>query len=219
MTTKRQRLGGTKNRAAREKALLSAASRLFARRGYEATTTREIAAEAGCAEGLIHRYFQSKAGLLLGLIRSRMSREIADINVKVRVAATLEADLLQVVDHELQRMWDDREFLKVVIPRAFLDANLGDVVRKTGPVSKSHLLVKRFRHFRECKDLSSREIEALAEFVGTIGFSFGFMRPAVLGDDRAHCRVLALTLARILLRAVPGKPIAPRKTRKLLSST
>jgi AcrR family transcriptional regulator len=58
-----------RNRVVRERALLAAASKLFASRGYEATTTREIAARAGCAEGLIHRYFKSKAGLLLAITK------------------------------------------------------------------------------------------------------------------------------------------------------
>jgi len=57
--------GRTRNRAAREAALITAAGKLFASRGYEATTTREIAACADCAEGLIHRYFKGKSGLLL----------------------------------------------------------------------------------------------------------------------------------------------------------
>ena len=57
-----------RNRESREAALLSAAGKLFAARGYEATTTREIAACAGCAEGLISRYFRGKAGLLRALI-------------------------------------------------------------------------------------------------------------------------------------------------------
>ena len=68
------RPGRVRNRAIREESLVAAAGRLFASRGYEATTTRQIASEAGCAEGLIHRYFQGKEGLLLALIRSRTSR-------------------------------------------------------------------------------------------------------------------------------------------------
>ena len=57
-----------------------AALKLFASKGYEATTTREIATCAGCAEGLIHRYFRSKAGLLSALIGHRISKEVADLD-------------------------------------------------------------------------------------------------------------------------------------------
>lgn len=43
--------------------LLDAARKLFARRDYRATTTREIAAAAGVTEYLLFRHFGSKAGL------------------------------------------------------------------------------------------------------------------------------------------------------------
>jgi AcrR family transcriptional regulator len=43
--------------------LLDAARRLFARRDYRSTTTREIAEAAGVSEYLLFRHFGSKAGL------------------------------------------------------------------------------------------------------------------------------------------------------------
>jgi len=41
--------------------------RLFAARGYEATTLREIATKAGVSPGLLYRYFPSKRAVLLAL--------------------------------------------------------------------------------------------------------------------------------------------------------
>lgn len=193
-----------KNRAAREEALISAASKLFSRLGYEPTTTREIAAEAGCAEGLIHRYFGGKAGLLLALIRSRIAREVADISTTVGVAETLEADFLHIMEYELQRMWDDREFLKVIVPRLMLNPALGQVVRKTGPIARDRLLVQRFKRFKECEHLSRRQLEAFADFIGIVGFMYGFIRPAVLGDNRSHSHGVALILAKMLICGISG---------------
>ena len=60
-----------RDRAGKQQALMMAAARLFAERGFEATTTREIAAAASCAEGLIHRYFGGKDGLFRALIEKR----------------------------------------------------------------------------------------------------------------------------------------------------
>src|ERR671920_2372972 len=40
--------------------ILEAALRLFAERGYEATTMRDVAREAGASLGLAYRYFASK---------------------------------------------------------------------------------------------------------------------------------------------------------------
>src|SRR5947209_19131009 len=52
--------------------LIEAAQRVMARRGFPATTTREIAAEAGVAEGTIYRYFEDKLDLCLAVVGDRL---------------------------------------------------------------------------------------------------------------------------------------------------
>ena len=52
--------------------LLAAAQELFAERGYERVTTREIAERAGVDATLIARYFGSKAGLYLAALRAEL---------------------------------------------------------------------------------------------------------------------------------------------------
>lgn len=49
--------------------ILDSAWELFAARGYEMTTMRDIAAAAGCSLGLTYRYFASKEDLALELYR------------------------------------------------------------------------------------------------------------------------------------------------------
>jgi len=51
----------------RRNQILDAAARLFARKGYKGATIREIACEAGVAEGTIYNYFDSKHDLLISL--------------------------------------------------------------------------------------------------------------------------------------------------------
>src|SRR5919112_1461015 len=55
-----------KARRTRER-ILGAALALFAERGYEATTMREVAREAGASLGLAYRYFASKEEFALAL--------------------------------------------------------------------------------------------------------------------------------------------------------
>src|SRR5689334_17139309 len=45
--------------------ILQAAQRLFARQGYDGTTTRDLAQAAGVAEGTLFRHFPNKKAILV----------------------------------------------------------------------------------------------------------------------------------------------------------
>ena len=57
----------------RRQQILDIASGLFARKGYQGTTTREIAEEAGVNEALLFRHFPSKENLYWTLIEESIS--------------------------------------------------------------------------------------------------------------------------------------------------
>ncbi len=61
----------------KKKIILDAAEKLFARYGYDATSTREIAEKAGANVAMISYYFGSKENLLNAIIE-RYSREVLD---------------------------------------------------------------------------------------------------------------------------------------------
>ena len=191
----------TRDRSARQEALIRAAKRLFASKGYEVTTTREIAAAAGCAEGLIHRYFKGKAGLLSAVIEYRVSREVVDLRHQLRPAPTLEQEFLQLVDWEVERMWEDRDFLCVVIPRALLDPSIRKVINRS-VTSRADAIGRRLKHFERCKKLTVTEFEALVQSVGMLGMSFGFLRSQALGQDHKSARKSAAITAKIILQGL-----------------
>lgn len=64
MTAEREDVRTRKGELARQR-LLASALRLFGARGYDATTMREIAAEAGYSPGLTYRYFRGKDELVM----------------------------------------------------------------------------------------------------------------------------------------------------------
>jgi AcrR family transcriptional regulator len=79
--TGRARRGG---RAQVEERALVAAQRLFAERGLQGTTVRDIASEAGVSHALIHRYLGSKDDILVAVIR----RNATPVLDRARSAAT-----------------------------------------------------------------------------------------------------------------------------------
>lgn len=191
--------------AAKRESLIVAATKLFARRGYEATRTAEIAARAGCAEGLIHRYFGGKKGLLLALIQQRVSKEVVELTDQLPIAPTLEEEVLQLVEWEVRNMWHDQDFLRVIISRALVEPHVGKVLSQAGLSRHVPAFVQRLKHFKQRHPLSDEEMEGLAQSIKTIGLVFGFMRPVLLQQDRRTAGKMATTIAKIMLRGVSDR--------------
>lgn len=69
--------GATPQGEETRRTLYRIATAAFAARGYEETTLREIAAEAGVSPGLLYRYFPSKRAVVLSLY-DELSREFEE---------------------------------------------------------------------------------------------------------------------------------------------
>jgi AcrR family transcriptional regulator len=65
-------------RVERRQAILNAAMKVFAQRGYAAATIREIAREADIAQGTIYLYFPSKREILLAVYRSMILESLEE---------------------------------------------------------------------------------------------------------------------------------------------
>lgn len=87
------------NRITTRDALLKAAAELFARRGAEAVSTREIASKANVNNGLIHRHFRTKEALLREVLET-LSAEISSVEPNGEESATLLRFFHAVRKHE-----------------------------------------------------------------------------------------------------------------------
>ncbi len=188
-----------RDQAAKKQALIQAALGLFASKGFDGTTTREIAASAGCAEGLIHRYFKGKAGLLAAMIENRISKEALDLSQQLRPAANFADEFLRLVDREVERMWENRDFLRVFIPRAIVDPSVGSVMNTVLLSVRAKAIMERLKHYESCVTLPQDAIEAFTQAVGMLGLVFGFVRPVLLGHDRIRAKKMAAIVAKIFV--------------------
>jgi AcrR family transcriptional regulator len=68
--------GGTSRGVAARERLYATAMQLIADRGYEATTLRDVAKEAGVSVGLLYRYFPGKQAIVIALY-DQLSSEFA----------------------------------------------------------------------------------------------------------------------------------------------
>lgn len=87
--------------------LLDAALRVFAQKGYEGASVRDIAAEARVASGLLYHYFPGKHALLealfarsAGLVMEAFGAAGAEPDARRRLAALLRVSARLVREHE-----------------------------------------------------------------------------------------------------------------------
>ncbi len=66
--------------SARRNQVLDAAAKVFAEKGFHPTTIKDIAKEAGIADGTIYNYFENKTALLLGIFE-RMKASVIQENM------------------------------------------------------------------------------------------------------------------------------------------
>jgi AcrR family transcriptional regulator len=125
--------------------LLEAAQRVIARRGLPAATTREIAAEAGVAEGTIYRYFEDKVDLCLAVVGDRLP------------------ELLRRLPEQAGRR-SPRAVLSEFVADA-LDA-WTEIVPFLSGVTADPVLAKRFRERKRDTDARSA-FHGLAEYIAT----------------------------------------------------
>jgi len=87
-------------------ALIAAARRLFAERGYSAVGTEEIVREAGVTRGALYHHFAGKRELMLAVyeqLESELAQELADsVTPGAGVLDTLRAGAERFLDHCLE---------------------------------------------------------------------------------------------------------------------
>jgi AcrR family transcriptional regulator len=158
-----------RGRAAVEEALLEAASLLFADHGPQATSVRQIAAEADVNHGLVHHYFGSKEALLQAVLE-RSARQLAEYSSEQLTFPA--ADVAQKID----RHWR-------ILARSLLDGFDPALLQRSYPLIEQLVL--------ECRDRGMSESEATksaARAVATeVGWRLlrGFIAGALQLDEAA----------------------------------
>lgn len=98
-----------RKKSASRQRILSAASRLFAERGYDSVTTSEIARAAEVGVGTLFRYAGSKSELLVAVMNDRVSEGIAEGLSHARQGEDVEDSILAILRPLAQESLDHPE--------------------------------------------------------------------------------------------------------------
>lgn len=96
-------------------AILGAATRVFAEKGYSTASITEIAQAADISDGLIYKYFTNKRDLLEQVLTSFYQRTIADLEAKVAEGKNFEERLCILISEHLTTFIADTDLCRLFI--------------------------------------------------------------------------------------------------------
>jgi AcrR family transcriptional regulator len=108
--------------------ILKAAEKLFAKRGYGGTTTRELAEAAGVAEGTLFRHFENKKAILIEVATRGWMEILTDLLTELSEMASYKA-VAQVMRKRMLSLNANTDMLRVCFMEAQFHPELRDRIQ------------------------------------------------------------------------------------------
>jgi AcrR family transcriptional regulator len=164
------------NKDKTKKGILKAALELFARKGFNRTTTKEISIRAGIAEGTLFNYFRTKEDLALYFIEEKVAALISwyESDPEIQEAPVTEK-LFAIIHRYLESIGPYEDFVEAVYLRALQPSS------KLNPLSLEGQEVNL--HYLKFIRGILRDAEAAGEIpsFGDLGaYGFGLFQLAIL---------------------------------------
>ncbi len=202
----------------KRRALLKAASEVFAEHGYLAAATKEIARRAGCSESLLFRYFNDKQSLFEYVVSRQIAEAIAEAEKKVMaslpdhfvdfVEQLAQTDLMMYRHEKAVPGWD-------IAGRALSDPEFSHRVMRPNYESRISMIADGVRHYQNIGQVTADvDPRTLAELLANFTIFTTTVGPRWFGTDEAEIRSQIELGARILAKGVRGSaPAAANRSR------
>jgi AcrR family transcriptional regulator len=186
--------------------ILKVAQKLFARHGYDGTTTKELAEKAGIAEGTLFRHFTNKKAILVEIATQGWVELLTDLLTELSEMASYEA-ISQVMYKRMLRLGDNYDMMRVCFMEVQFHQDLreriqSEVIEKMTDVAEAFFQTAMERGVY--RKMNSRVIAQV--FLGMFvvaGFSHEtLVRP---GANPLEVKEMAEGLADIFLNGVLAK--------------
>src|SRR5204862_7280072 len=113
---------------ARRNQILDAATKVFAEKGFHSTTIKDIAREAGIADGTIYNYFENKTALMLGILDRMNESDQRDEDFSQFTAGDFRSFMKAYLRHRLMVLKADNfEIFKVVVSEILVNQELREL--------------------------------------------------------------------------------------------
>jgi len=109
--------------------ILDASKRLFRTEGYDATTTRDIASEAGIATGTLFNYFPNKEAIVLTFVADALVATQKDFRTRNAVSNSIDEDVFAFVAAGLRKLRPFRNCIRPLLDACLNPLTDNDVAR------------------------------------------------------------------------------------------
>ena len=196
---KRQR----KSKESRLEDFITSAKKIFSEKGYDAATVRDIAREAGCSDGLMFRYFKSKADLLIAIVTQGKMNGQKEIEEYFSFSLNIEDQIYKIMEVYIDIYKASEQLIRVMFSRALTDPGFGEYKALFKDISFLKIQVEHFKERQKRGEISSdTDCEAIALLIYSITFNIGFNKQSLLGMSRHECLSLAKKFAKVISSGV-----------------
>jgi AcrR family transcriptional regulator len=122
--------------------ILAAAQRLFARQGFEKTTTRQLAEAAGIAEGTLFRHFENKKAILVAVVTQGWSEMLTDLLIQLSEMGSYRS-VAQMMQERMLSLHKQADLMRVCFMEAQFHPDLRDRIQ-TEIINKMTSVVEAF---------------------------------------------------------------------------
>jgi AcrR family transcriptional regulator len=187
--------------------ILSTARHLFARRGYDGTTTRELAENAGIAEGTLFRHFSNKKAILVEVATQGWVELLTDLLMELSEMANYEA-IAQVIYKRMLHLGKNYEVMRICFMEVQFHSDLQEKIQKEVVAKMTDVAEAFFQTAIDRGVYRPLNAKVVAQvFLGMFVIA-GFSHDTLLQPEANHqdMRDMAEGLADIFLNGVLARP-------------
>jgi AcrR family transcriptional regulator len=183
--------------------ILKAAQRLFAKQGFNATTTRDLAQASGVAEGTLFRHFENKKAILVEVATRGWVELLTDLLTELSEMGSYKA-VAQVMRKRMLNLSANTDMLRVCFMEAQFHPDLRERVQNEVIVKMTDVAEAFFQTAMERGTYRTMNPRVVARiFLGMFTIAgFSQMTLADEANSAQDMKELAETLADIFLNGV-----------------
>ncbi len=167
--------------AARRNQILDAATKVFAEKGFHPTTIKDIAKQAGIADGTIYIYFENKTALMLGILDRMNESEQRDIDFSQFTEGDFRSFMKTYLRHRLMVLKADNfEIFRVVVSEILVNKELRELHYQKILEPTFTLAEKYFQQWAEQHIIKPTNISLTMRAIS--GMVLGLILEYIMGD-------------------------------------